>query len=77
MIRKLIVMLCVVSLMGLFIAGGCKDAPDTDTSTPKEAEPGAKIGTLEDYRREAENIKEEDAEDELKRLEAEIDAYPE
>ena len=75
MIGKLIVMLCVVSLMGLFIVGGCKDAPEAGISTQMEAEPGENIGTLEQYRQEAEQtIKEEDALDELDKLEAEINA---
>ena len=70
MIRKLMVVLCVVSLMGMFIAGGCKDKSDA-----QEAEPGANIGTTEEHRQEAEKtINEKNAEQELKKLEAEIEA---
>ncbi len=75
MIRKLIVALCVVSLMGLFIASGCQDKSDADISTQKQADPGENIGTTEEHRQEAEKtINEKNAEQELDKIEAEIDA---
>ena len=67
MIRKAILVFCLITLAGLWCAG-CKD------QEPKE-EPGYGVGTMDGYRQEAEaDITEENAEDKLSELQAEIDA---
>lgn len=67
MIRKAILIVCLITLVGLWSAG-CKD------QKPAE-EPGYDVGTMDEYRQEAEaGIDEENAETELNKLQQEIDA---
>ena len=67
MMRKALLIICVIALAGLWCVG-CKDQEP-------EVEPGYDVGTMDDYRQEVEaDITEENAEDELSKLGAEIDA---
>ena len=65
MTRKVLSILLVFVLMGLFVVG-CKDK---DTEPTEE-----RVGTMEEYYKQAEKeITEENAEKELERLQKEID----
>ena len=62
MTRKVLSILLVFVLMGLFV-GGCKDKEPTEE----------RVGTMEEYRKQAEkDITEKNAEKELQKLQEEI-----
>lgn len=67
MIRRAILITCMLLLVGLFSAG-CKDQEPAEQA-------GSGVGSMDQYRKQAEEkIDEGNAEDELRKLQEEIDA---